>query len=365
MVIFMKRIIYGVIVSLLLLSGCELTEESKKINIAVTGSPSFYSKFYEKGIKKAYADVCKDYKDSGFEINLNFYDDNGNYETAEKITARLVNDSSITAIIASSSAEICENQVYQTNKEGKILICPHWMYDSTLDEESYNKVFYLNYSNEDIGALMKSIAQRSPAKKWAVCYFDDEISREETKSFNSGNSLNIVDIVKINGIKHDFNKIIDRWKLLGIEGVILIPYENEGFELLYRLKEEMPKLYVISDSSLDNDNELQANREKFENVYLVDSFFVSDEKSKIFDDDESLDTWEIHGYNTFRMVVDTAIKNNTDDPVKIAEILHKFGYKGELESYKFNEDGNLDFEKFSYIEITKDNVIEHTMLAKK
>ena len=351
--------------AVLLLCGCSNNADNKTINIAVTGSPSVYSEYYEKGIKKAYADVCEEYKDSGFEINMDLYDDNDDYETADKITARLVNNNKITAIIASSSEEICENQVYQTDKAGKILICPHWMYDSTLEDKNYSKAFSLNYSNADIGTVIKIIAKDVPAKKWAVCYSDDKISREEIKGFNNIDDDNIktVDFVKMSTFKANFNQTVDRWKLLGVEGIIFIPYEEEGFDLLYKLKSEMPELYIISDSSLDDDNELQTNRKYFDKVFIVDSFFVEPEESEIFGDEEYLDTWEIHGYNTFRIIVDTAIKNNTNNCDEIAEILHKDGYFGELEGYKFDEKGTLVPEKFSYIEIREDNVTEHTISA--
>ncbi len=349
-----------------ILCGCSENENKKTISIGVTGSPASYSEYYEKGIRKAYEDVCKEYEGRGFEINVNFYDDNDDYETGEKITAGLVNDEKTTAIIASSSAEICENQVYQTDKAGKILICPHWMYDNTLEEGNYSQVFSLNYSNEDMGAVMKNIASELPAKKWAICYSDDKISRAEIKCFNNvDDNINIVDYVKVNSLISDFNKTVERWRLLGVEGVILIPYENEGFDLLYRLKAEMPELYIISDSSLDDDNELQANRKYFDKVYIVDSFFVTSEESEIFDNEEYLDTWEIHGYNALRMVVDTAVENNSDDPVEIAEILHKSGYKGELESYQFDEKGTLNSERFSYIEIENSVVAEHEVYVKK
>lgn len=360
----MKWIIYGIVLSIFMLSGCNNTEESKKINIAVTGSPRVYSEYYEKGIKKAYADVCKEYNDKGFDIKCNFYDDNDNYKTAEKITAKLVNDSNVTAVIASSSADICENQVYQTNKAGKILVCPHWMYDSTLEMGNYNKVFSINYSNKNIGTIMKIIIEQLSGYKWAVCYSGDKISRAEIKCLNESNNVNIVDYVKINYLMSDFNDTVKRWKLMDIKGVVLIPYDNEGFDLLYKLKQEMPEIYVVSDSDLDDDNELKANRKNFENVFLVDSFYVENGKSKAFADEEYIDTLEIHGYNAFRMVVDTAVKNNTDNPEKIAEILHKEGYKGELESYKFNEKGALEPEKFSYIMIGKDDVTEHIVAAK-
>ncbi len=344
---------------ILLLSGCTSKDANKKtINIAVTGSPNTYSECFEKGIKRAYEDVCAEYKDSGFEIKCEFYDDKGNYESAEKITAKIINDSNITAVIASSSPEICENQAYQTDKAGKILICPHWTYDSMFEDSFYDKVFSLNYSNKDIGNIMENIALNSSAKKWAICYSDDEISTTEIKDFKKKSDIKVYDFVRINTLEADFENVVNRWKLLGIDGVILIPYKNEGFRLLYRLKESIPKLCVISDSSIDDNNELENNRKYFENVYMVDSFYVSDDTTEIFPNDEYSDTWEIHGYNAFRMIVDTAVLNDTCDTERIASVLHEKGYIGELESYKFYKNGILKPKIYSYVRFTKDDYEE-------
>lgn len=361
----MKKYKLYIFVFILLLCGCSSEPNKKVINVAVTGSPKIYSEYYEKGIKKAYADVCEEYKNSEFEIIVNFYDDNDDYETADKITSKLVNDNEVTAILASSSPEICENQVYQTDKTGKLLISPHWIYNSTLEGKNYNNVFVLNYSHDDVGAVMKNIAKKTPAKKWAVCYAEDEISKTEIKCFNKlDNDINIVDSVKINSLASSFEQTVNRWKLLGVEGVVIIPYDTEGFNLLYKLKEEMPNLYVISDSSLDNNEELLANKKYFDKVYIVDSFFVTSAESKVFTD-EYADTWEIHAYNALRMIVDTAISNNTTSPKKISEILHKNGYNGELENYKFNANGTLNSENFSYAEITNGNITAYTISKNK
>lgn len=344
------------ILTLILLFGCANNSEEKVINIAVTGSPDAYSSYYKKGIERAYADVCREYKDSNFKIKCNFYDDKDNYEVAEKITASLVNDRSVTGILASPSPEICKNQAYLTNSNNKILVCTHRINDSFFNDEIYDKVFSLNYSSSDIGSIMLSIADKSGIKNWAICYSDDEISREEIKGFTKADSLNILDTVKINTLLADFNNVTDRWSLLGVEGVVIIPYEREGFEVLYSLKKKMPQLYIISDSKMDDDNELNNNREYFEDVYIVDDFYVTDELSSVFKDDEYVDTWEVQGYNAFRMIVDTAVKNNTDDPSEIAEILKRDGYIGTNQSFKFKSNGQCENKEFSYIGFTADDV---------
>lgn len=205
-----KKHILLILMAVWTLCSCSKSTDKRIINIAVVGSPDVYSEYYEQGIKKAYEDVCEEYNDSGFEINLNIYDDKDDYETADRITAKLVNDDSITAIIASSSAEICANQAYQADKAGKILICPRWIYDETLSDGRYSRVFSLNYSSEQIGSVMENIAQNSTAKKWVVCYSDDKISRTEIKGFTDSEGVNVIDFVKINVLMSDFSKIVDR-----------------------------------------------------------------------------------------------------------------------------------------------------------
>jgi ABC-type branched-subunit amino acid transport system substrate-binding protein len=190
-------------------------------------------------------------------------------------------------------------------------------------------------------------AQNAKEKKWALCYGDDETSKAELKGFTgNADGVDIVDSIKISGLEADFNKTVERWRLLGVEGVVFLPYSND-LELFYRLKAELPELAIISDHSLDNEDELESHGEYFDNVYVIDSFYVSDDPSEVFAG-ETVDTWEIHGYNALRMIVDTAVKNNTVKPEEIAAILHKDGYSGEMESYTFNPNGSLISDDFSY-----------------
>lgn len=337
---------------------CGCADSNKKVvKIAVTGSPSAYSEYYEKGIKLAYQDVKEEYKNSGFEIKCEFYDDKNDYKTAEKITGKLVEDSEVTAIIASQSPNICENQAFRTNKTGKILICPHWIYDDTFTENSYDKVFALCISSSDTGYVMGRVAESIDINRWAVCKADDEISNKEVESLKKNININTIDFVDIDELSSNFENIVKRWKLIGIEGVVFIPYDNSSFKLFYKLKEELPNIYVISDSYLDNNTEFEKNSKYFNNTYMVESFYLDSGESDKFIDEEYLDTWEIHGYNTFRVVVDTAVKNDTNDPSEIAKILHNEGYNGALENFKFNDKGMLE-SKYCSVARFKDNEIE-------
>lgn len=341
------------LVMALVLSGCGSKKERKQITIAVLGSSSSYSRFFKEGIEKAYEDVLREYKDKDFDINIGFYDDKDDYEYASKLTSKLVKDNNVTAIIGSSKQEICENQAYQANLYGKICLIPHWFNDEKLKESYYDKTFYLNYSCDDVGKIMNDVVKNNNDKKWAVCYSENEVSQREIKRLKK-NSGDIVDFVKVNTIETDFNDTIGRWKKLNVGGIVYIPYDDNGYELLYKIKAEMPDSIVVSDSSLDNNDELEKHRKEFNNVYFVDNFFIEDDTDNKYDMFE--DTFEIHGYNTIRMIVDTAILNNTDDPKIIAEMLHKLGYNGVLEKFKFDKNGLVNWDYFSLNKVTEEDL---------
>jgi ABC-type branched-subunit amino acid transport system substrate-binding protein len=204
---------------------------------------------------------------------------------------------------------------------------------------------------------MGAVARTMDGKKWAFCYNNDGMSKAELKGFTAtAGNAEVVDTVKISVLEADFNKTVERWSLLGVDGVVFLPYSN-NFELLYKLKAELPELTIISDSSLDDDDELKNNRQYFNNVYMIDSFYISDGNSEIFPYDEGVDTWEIHGYNALRLIVDTAVKNDTTRPNEIAAALHLDGYSGELEDYAFNANGSLIDDRFSYSVYTEDDTL--------
>lgn len=105
----MNKKIILVLAFVLLFCGCSEKNDKKKISIAVMGSEEVYSQYYIMGVQEAIEQVNIDYKDSGFEIECKIYDDANNYDTADKMTANILEDESITAIIASCSPDISQN----------------------------------------------------------------------------------------------------------------------------------------------------------------------------------------------------------------------------------------------------------------
>ena len=76
------------------------------------------------------------------------------------------------------------------------------------------------------------------------------------------------------------------------------------------------------------------------------------------------DTWYIQGYNAVRIIADTAIKNETVDSSKIAEILHRDGYKGLIENFSFDEKGRQETQEYKYSTIDEKGY-SHDVKVKK
>ena len=352
----MKKLI-SLLMCLAFVTGCASANKAdtalntdKTIEVAVFKNKGTQQEYFEKGIEEAYNDVLEEYKNSGYKIICEFYDNNGTYENVAEITERLVKDPSLTAIIGSDTADIFENQAALAQKNKKILIGSGWVEDDMMTSENY-MVFSMINSNDDIAAALTRVTEELPDMNWAVCASNDNIATIEAQYFRKKEMSNVLDYCDVDDLGVYFDRIKERWQSLDIKGVVLLPYNDEGFGLLYNLKAKMPDLYVVSDFDLDSQSEYRANKEKYKNVYIADGFAVDKKSEKYIQKGGFEDTWMTHGYNTFRMIVDTAVANNTSNPEKIAEIIHSKGYEGIGESFKFAKNGLLVPERYNYIDL--------------
>jgi ABC-type branched-subunit amino acid transport system substrate-binding protein len=62
------------------------------------------------------------------------------------------------------------------------------------------------------------------------------------------------------------------------------------------------------------------------------------------------DTWASHGYNSFRMIVDTAVRIGSTDSGEIAAALRADGFRGIGTEYAFLENGKLLPDIFTIIQ---------------
>ena len=171
-----------------------------------------------------------------------------------------------------------------------------------------------------------------------------------------GENITVADCVNISELETGFDEICDRWEMLGVEGGVIFPENEEGFDLLKKIKARSPQMICEGDTAFDNadlaekDPELMAAMDGF---IMADEFILNistDEDMGIYSDTaedytaetgEELDSWYFQGYNAVRMIADTAVRVDTDKPLEIAGALRESGYSGLLQSFSFTENGKL------------------------
>ena len=223
-----------------------------------------------------------------------------------------------------------------------------------------------------VGRLLRNAAVKTTAEKWAVCTSDTTFEMEETRGFvfDEQDGVTVIDCVDIDDLINNFDNVLNRWKLLGIEGLVMFPEDDEGFNILKKIKAVIPDLTAAGDTAfdnsalLDNDEELRSIMSGFimaDEFYFPERMTPDREREYIALSDRYslnhegyIDIWYFQGYNAVRMIGDTAVKAETDDPETIAKTLHEEGYDGYVQSFKFQKNG-LSESELDYYGIMNDD----------
>ena len=349
----------------LMLSGCGGTQ-SQIIKIAVMGNPDAFHPGYQDGIERAVRDLNNEYSGSGYSVECEFCSDDGSYEAGAAIIDTLVADKTVTAVIGSNNMEINKTAAHVFDEAGKLFIVPYFLYDSVYLENHYDTVFSLCKSAKTVGELLCIAATQTTAKRWVVCADDDEFELAEMNGFlkyAAAGGIQTVDCVNISELENNFDEVYKRWETLGVEGVVLFPTGNEGFEILKKLKRRNPDLICGSDTVFDNSDLLVNDaelRQAMTGFIMANAFVLdcqTDEEAELVsrmaeeytqETGNNLDTWYVHSYNTIRMIGDTAIKNKTCSSSSIARLLHENGYEGVGQRFYFNANGSQAGRVYAY-----------------
>lgn len=376
----MKKICVGVLLIFVLamLAGCG-SGDTKTIKIAVMGDPEDFYPCFEDGIVKAVSDVNSEYADSGYCVECEFYNDNGSYEQGAAIIDALAADESVTAVIGSVDMDINKTAAYVFQQAGKLFAVPYFLYDSVYQNNHYSTVFSLSSSAQTVGIILRvAAAELTEAKRWVVCAADGEFARSEMNGFlqceyGTDQGMTVVDCVSMSTLENNFDETYQRWETLGVEGVILFPKGDEGFELLKKLKSRNPALVCGGDTAFDNSTLMQSDPEL---LSAMTGFIMAAEFMTTLETAEQIaaymsvgeayyeetgndpDEWYFQGYNTVRMIADTAIGSGTNDPLEIAELLHENGYVGLCEEFYFQENGELRIDRCEFDVVDENGLLE-------
>lgn len=366
-------------VLLFLLSGCA-SPETGSIKIAVMGNPDTFYPCFQDGIHQAVTELNDEYADSGYSVECVFVGGDS-YEDSAALIDSLSADQSITAVIGAVEMDVNQTVAEVCERNQKLLVIPYVLNDGLYRDNHYKMVLSMSNSGRYIGETLRIAAEASGKTRWVLCAENREFELEEVRGFlqfRREDGIQVVDCVNITSLQNNFDETCARWETLGVEGVIMFPENTDGFALLKNLKKRNPDLICGGDSAFDERSFLDSDAElqKAMTGFILVPEFMDDTRgmtqaqqahaaklaAEYYEQTGSdLDTWYFQGYNSIRMIADTAIQNRTADPAEIARLLHQEGYRGLMRSLTFADSGEQIEDTYYYVTFNSEGTAEKTM----
>lgn len=329
--------------------------ENKPLSIAVMGSKQVYDydTSFLNGVEMAVNDFNQQNSERGFIANFEIYDDEYDFEKGVVIAKQLSSDPEITAVIGSHSFNILDASVDFFEDSKKILIAANGMMDKSIVNKKYKYIFRNTFGETEMGASMADHAAKVGADRIAIYHSNTEYENNLGMAFGKQaleNGLKVLDDVSEIHSQKDFDNIFKRWEAIGIN-CVMISQESiaDAFMLAERIRRKSDRIKIYGDFSFDAEEMLIENKEYVEGIIIpalvpvVQSKALDDFNARYKETYGSEPTWwAAHTYDTVRMVLDTAVKLDSNSPEKIAEGLHsETGYQGISGKIMFDENGLL------------------------
>ncbi len=304
------------------------------------------------GVQLAVENLNSEYSGKGFTIKTAVIDDKALYETGVEEATKLAEDSAVTAVFNLQNFDVSKTTADILAQGRKLTLFPYGAYDSIFTKD--NPYLFCGVpSFSDLGRSMAGYAVDQGYKRIAV-YHNGKQSQEELvmafelELLNTGTK--VVDYVPSIASENEFDSIYSRWQALDVDCVVISQYGLErAFEVLKMLRSRDKEIAVIGEPIFNRANALAENIEIAEGMVVPSTLVIEkSEKLKTFEEQyrqkygTEADIWAVQGYDMTRLVVDTAIELDTNDPDKIAKELHDpKGYLGIGRHIAFTKGGAM------------------------
>jgi branched-chain amino acid transport system substrate-binding protein len=233
-----------------------------------------------------------------------------------------------------------------------LVLFPYGAYDSLFQKDN-PFLFCTVAAFSDLGKSMAAYAVKNGYKRIAVYHNGKQSQEELVTAFElalKNSETKVVDYIPNISSQSEFNNIYHRWQALDVDCVIIAQYGLErAFEVLKMLRSKDKDMPVIGEPIFNRASALLENKVISEGL-VVPSTLVIEENEKLENFKEKYrqkykneaDIWAIQGYDMLRLIVDTATRLGTNNPVRIAEALHsEAGYRGIGSNIAFNKGGAM------------------------
>lgn len=348
-------ILLAVVLSMVLFTGCGVStwnplKQGKEINIAFLGSNK---SFEERQDFIAGVDLAiKEQAEKGVNVKYKLFNDDDNYDTGVTNAKQIVSDETYTMAFTFQSFEIVDTISALFDEAKKPLFVIDGCYDKTM-KSGYNYVMNMTVSAEDAGNALGKYAIDHKYKWVAVAHSNSDYSLDFQEGFYdavSGSEVtNVVDLVNGPNKASEFDDVILRWQVLGVQAVV-VSFDDMDWavELVKMIKQKDPNMVILGDQYFNNLTYMDDYGQYLEGMVMPSSYPVdsNSELQKFYDKYESqvqyLDITSItaQGYDLTNMIVKKLDNANTSEEF-VKEMLNENGYDG-VTGIKFKQNGSLD-----------------------
>lgn len=341
----MKKLLFICVCAALILTsaGCGSREKSGgyEIYIPILADAAWLTSdgAFINGASMAVEDVNTEYSEKGFTTKIAIIDDMALYETGVEIAAKAAEDPKVTAVLNLQNFDVSKATAGILTESGKPVIFPYGAYDNLFEKENpYMFCGVAAFSN--LGKAMAGDAIKKGYKRIAIYHNGGQSQEELVTAFELAllnTDTKVVDYVPSIASESDFDSIYMRWKALDVDCVVISQYGLErAFEVLKMIRARDKDIAVMGEPIFNRANALDENKAIAEGMTVPSTLDIEDSAQlRMFQEryqekyGKDADIWAVQGYDMLRLVVDTAVKLNTNEPSKIAEALHdKKGYQG-------------------------------------
>ena len=352
-----KQVIIGLCITLMLmLTACGQEEKAggRELYIPILADAAWLTAdgAFINGVQLAVEDVNSEYGSKGFTTKTRIIDDKALYENGVEMATKVAEDPDVTAVFNLQNFDVSKTTADILSGSGKLTLFPYGAYDSLFTIDNPN-VFCGVPAFADLGRVMADYAVNKGYRRIAVYHNGIQSQEElvtafELKLLNTGTK--IVDYVPSIASANEFDNIYSRWQALGVDGVLISQYGLErAFEVLKMLRVKDQKIAVMGEPIFNRANALAENKAIAEGM-MTPSTLVIEESEIITAFREryrekygrEADIWAVQGYDLLRLIADTAVRLDTNDPAKIAAALHdERGYQGIGRRIAFTKGGAM------------------------
>jgi len=341
---------------LLTLNGCsdEKADSQKNIYIPILADAAWLTSdgTFVNGMELAEEELNAAYSGSGFLIRTAVFDDQAQYETGVAMATKLAEDPEVTAVFNLQNFDVSKTTGGILAEKGKVALFPYGAYDSLFTKDN-PYVFCGVPAFSDLGRAMAGYAVKQSSQRIAVYHNGSQSQEELVTAFElalQGTGTKVVDYVPSIASESEFDSIYSRWQALDVDCVVIAQYGlDEAFEVLRLLRSRNGEIAVMGEPIFNRANALAEHKAIAEGMAVPSTLVIEDSaKLNSFQERYRLkygkeaDIWAVQGYDMLRLIVDTAVKLDTNDPAQIGKALHaENGYQGIGRQISFEEGGAL------------------------